>query len=156
MSLALALVRPQIVTPRSSFASMFTLEKSPGELIGKPASIISTPRRKLNTDFQLLIEGKANARALFAIPQGWYRKLIRDQSHQDYTAHRACDAEAVQLIERSPVSWVEYYGARRCKRDGWKEHVQEPWIWRLSRDFNVRVNIGRQISMPISGGSGGT
>lgn len=22
-----------------------------------------------------------------------------------------------------------------------KEHVQEPWIWRLSRDFNVKVNI---------------
>jgi ABC-type methionine transport system ATPase subunit len=22
-----------------------------------------------------------------------------------------------------------------------REHVQEPWIWRLSRDFNVRVNI---------------
>jgi ABC-type methionine transport system ATPase subunit len=22
-----------------------------------------------------------------------------------------------------------------------REQVQEPWIWRLSRDFNVRVNI---------------
>ncbi len=22
-----------------------------------------------------------------------------------------------------------------------REQVQEPWIWRLSRDFNVRVNV---------------
>ena len=22
-----------------------------------------------------------------------------------------------------------------------REEVQEPWIWRLSRDFNVRVNL---------------
>jgi len=22
-----------------------------------------------------------------------------------------------------------------------REQVQEPWIWRLSRDFNVRVNL---------------
>jgi ABC-type methionine transport system ATPase subunit len=22
-----------------------------------------------------------------------------------------------------------------------REQVQEPWIWRISRDFNVRVNI---------------
>ena len=22
-----------------------------------------------------------------------------------------------------------------------KEHVQEPWLWKLSRDFNVKVNV---------------
>jgi len=24
-----------------------------------------------------------------------------------------------------------------------KEHVQQPWIWQLSRDFNVKVNIAK-------------
>ena len=43
ISFSRARVRPQIVTPRSSCASVFTLSKSPGELIGKPTSRMSTP-----------------------------------------------------------------------------------------------------------------
>ena len=44
MSASLERARPQIVVPRMLAAISRTASKSPGEAIGKPASITSTPR----------------------------------------------------------------------------------------------------------------
>src|SRR4051794_3902479 len=45
MSAALARARPQITGPLTSRAIVWTASKSPGEAIGKPASMMSTPSR---------------------------------------------------------------------------------------------------------------
>jgi hypothetical protein len=43
MSASLHRARPQIVAPRTCRAISVTLSKSPGEAMGKPASMMSTP-----------------------------------------------------------------------------------------------------------------
>ena len=45
MSCADVRARPQITGPSTAFAIAVTASKSPGEVIGKPASMMSTPRR---------------------------------------------------------------------------------------------------------------
>ena len=45
MSALLARARPQMTGPWTSRAMVWTASKSPGEAIGKPASMMSTPRR---------------------------------------------------------------------------------------------------------------
>ena len=71
MSLSLQRARPQIVAPRTVLAISRTASKSPGEAIGKPASITSTPKiHQRLRHFQLFLEIHAAAGRLLAVAQG--------------------------------------------------------------------------------------
>ena len=70
MSSSLQRARPQIVEPRTVRAISRTASKSPGEAMGKPASITSTPKSTQRLgDLQLLGEVHAAAGRLLAVAE---------------------------------------------------------------------------------------
>ena len=70
MSSSLQRARPQMIGPWTSRAIACTASKSPGEAMGKPASMTSTPRSHQGLgDFQLLGQVHAGAGRLLAVAQ---------------------------------------------------------------------------------------
>ena len=54
--------RPAMVGPRTDLAIASTASKSPCEATGNPASMMSTPRRELLGDLQLLADVERDSR----------------------------------------------------------------------------------------------
>ena len=87
---------PQITGPSTSRAIACTDSKSPGEVIGKPASITSTPEpRELVGDLQLFLLVQRDPRRLLAVAQ----RRVEDQDA--VALARVCGVLVVPLMPSS-------------------------------------------------------
>ena len=136
MSWWLVRARPQMTGPSTSRAIASTASKSPGEVIGKPASITSTPSRAscwAISSFSLLVQ--RDARRLLAVAQ----RRVEDQHAVGLVACAlcclpcSCRSCSFSNSLAVPLCWVCGYaaatrysprgGSRRSERSEFERHL---------------------------------